>query len=115
MSRAISFFVSGLLLGVLLAGFGFVAYVNQSAGLGAGEGQTVLKLGHSLDTGHPVHVEMEFMGDRLAELSGGSVRLDIYPNVPAIIRCRSGTARAGVLWQPLKTTISAAGFIGSIR
>jgi len=80
MSRAISFFVSGLLLGVLLAGFGFVAYVNQSAGLGASEGQTVLKLGHSLDTGHPVHVAMEFMGDRLAELSGGSVRLDIYPS-----------------------------------
>lgn len=80
MSRAVSFFVSGLLLGVLLAGFGFVAYVNQSAGLSAGEGQTVLKLGHSLDTGHPVHVAMEFMGDRLAELSGGAVRLDIYPS-----------------------------------
>ena len=80
MSRAVSFFVSGLLLGVLLAGFGFVAYVNQSAGLSAGEGQTVLKLGHSLDTGHPVHVAMEFMGDRLAELSGRAVRLDIYPS-----------------------------------
>lgn len=80
MSRAVSFFVSGLLLGVLLAGFVFVAYVNQSAGLSAGEGETVLKLGHSLDTGHPVHVAMEFMGDRLAELSGGAVRLDIYPS-----------------------------------
>ena len=86
MSRAVSFFVSGLLLGVLLAGFGFVAYVNQSAGLSAGEGQTVLKLGHSLDTGHPVHVAMEFMGDRLAELSGGGGAVGYLPEWSAGLR-----------------------------
>jgi tripartite ATP-independent transporter DctP family solute receptor len=40
----------------------------------------VLKLGHGLDTGHPVHRAMEFMKQRLEELSSGSVTIDIYPS-----------------------------------
>lgn len=40
---------------------------------------TVLRLAHSLDTGHPVHQAMVVLGDRLRELSGGSLRVDIYP------------------------------------
>jgi tripartite ATP-independent transporter DctP family solute receptor len=40
----------------------------------------VLKLGHGLDTGHPVHKAMEFMRQRLEELSGGTVTIDIYPS-----------------------------------
>lgn len=42
-------------------------------------GRTVLTLGHGLDTAHPVHIAMEFMAKRLAELSGGTVELHIYP------------------------------------
>ncbi|WP_238750101.1 TRAP transporter substrate-binding protein [Neolewinella maritima] len=41
---------------------------------------TVLHLGHGLDTGHPVHLGMEFMAEALAEKSGGTVTLSIYPN-----------------------------------
>jgi tripartite ATP-independent transporter DctP family solute receptor len=40
----------------------------------------VLKLGHGLDTAHPVHVAMEFMKQRLEELSSGRVTIDIYPS-----------------------------------
>ncbi|MCR9295509.1 MAG: TRAP transporter substrate-binding protein [bacterium] len=40
----------------------------------------VLKLGHSLDPSHPVHEAMQFMAQRLAEKSGGQVRLEIFPN-----------------------------------
>jgi len=40
---------------------------------------TVLKLAHGLDTNHPVHKAMVRMGERLGELSGGSMRIDIYP------------------------------------
>ncbi|MCM8568413.1 TRAP transporter substrate-binding protein [Gramella jeungdoensis] len=40
----------------------------------------IIKLGHGLDTSHPVHKAMLFMGERLAEKSGGSMRIDIYPN-----------------------------------
>lgn len=39
----------------------------------------VLRIGHSLDTAHPVHKAMEHMAAQLAELSQGSLRLDIYP------------------------------------
>ena len=39
----------------------------------------VLKLGHALDTNHPVHKGMEFMKERLEELSDGSVTMNIYP------------------------------------
>ena len=40
---------------------------------------TVLKLAHSLDTGHPVHLGMVFMADRVASYSGGRMRIDVYP------------------------------------
>lgn len=40
----------------------------------------VIKLGHGLDTSHPVHKAMVFMGERLEEKSEGSMRIDIYPN-----------------------------------
>ncbi len=88
--RSLSFFVSGLMLGVLLAtvGFGvFLRWQNTAArdavvagGGDAAKRQLVLKLGHALDTGHPVHVAMERMAARLAELSGGTVSIDIYPS-----------------------------------
>ena len=40
----------------------------------------VLRLGHGLDPSHPVHQAMEYMGDRLSDKSGGTMRLDIYPS-----------------------------------
>jgi tripartite ATP-independent transporter DctP family solute receptor len=40
----------------------------------------VLKLAHALDTEHSVHKGMVFMAERLAEYSGGQMRLDIYPS-----------------------------------
>ena len=43
-------------------------------------GATVLHLGHGLDTGHPVHLGMEYMAERLAEKSDGAVTIAIYPN-----------------------------------
>lgn len=39
----------------------------------------VLKLAHVLDTTHPVHRGMVYMAERLAEKSGGRMRVDIYP------------------------------------
>jgi len=42
--------------------------------------ETVLKLGHGLDPNHPVHRAMEHMQRRVAELSAGRMRIDIYPS-----------------------------------
>ncbi len=40
----------------------------------------VIKLGHGLDTSHPVHKAMVYMGERLREKSEGKMQIDIYPN-----------------------------------
>ncbi len=39
----------------------------------------VIRLAHSLDEGHTVHQAMVFMAERVAEKSGGKLRLEIYP------------------------------------
>ena len=38
-----------------------------------------LKLAHGLETTHPVHIAMEFMGEKLKEKSDGKLQLEIYP------------------------------------
>ncbi len=43
------------------------------------EDVTVLKLGHGLDSTHPVHLAMEYMAERTREYSEGNIRIDIYP------------------------------------
>ena len=61
------------LLAIFLLGLALSTCSDES-------GVTVLHLGHGLDTGHPVHLGMEFMAERLAEKSGGTVTISIYPN-----------------------------------
>ena len=48
-----------------------------------GDGKTkklTLKMGHCLDTGHPVHKAMIFMSEKLKEKSGGTITMDVYPS-----------------------------------
>ncbi|MBT8108910.1 MAG: TRAP transporter substrate-binding protein [Gammaproteobacteria bacterium] len=49
-------------------------------GCGGRDDVVVLKLGHSLDTGHAVHKGMMHMAERLDEISDGHMRIDIYPS-----------------------------------
>jgi len=51
-----------------------------AGGCGLKSDVRVLKLGHSLDTKHSVHIAMEFMATRVDELSDGKLKIDIYPN-----------------------------------
>ena len=78
MNKSASMFLAGLVIGAILSTAGF-AYFLRTQGSGT-LGQTVLKLGHTQDTGHPVHLGMEHMKTRLEELSGGRVTIDIYPS-----------------------------------
>ena len=80
MNKSTSFFVGGILVGALLATGGFSLFLRGQKDLGGTQGQLVLKLGHGLDTAHPVHLAMEFMKERLEELSGGTVTLNIHPS-----------------------------------
>lgn len=43
-------------------------------------GVRTLKLAHSLDVKHPVHLGMLFMGEKLIEKSNGKLNLEIYPS-----------------------------------
>jgi tripartite ATP-independent transporter DctP family solute receptor len=47
---------------------------------GGSDHKKVLKLAHGLDTTHPVHKAMVYMGERLLEKSGGRLSLQIYPS-----------------------------------
>lgn len=42
--------------------------------------QKTIKLAHGLDTSHPVHKAMVFMGQELEKKSEGALKLEIYPN-----------------------------------
>jgi len=50
------------------------------AGCSETQSVRVIKLGHGLDTNHPVHEAMVFMQQRLQEKSAGAMRIDIYPS-----------------------------------
>jgi len=73
-----------LLIVTILAMF---ACILSSCGKKSGDdadsgdsGNTVkLKMGHALDTEHPVHKAMVFMAEKLKEKSDGKVILEIYP------------------------------------
>jgi len=74
-------FWAGLLSGLLVATIGYAVFVNSQNKEGANAGKvTVLKLAHTLDTKHPVHAGMEYMKERLEEISGGKASIEIYPS-----------------------------------
>lgn len=79
-SKAVSFFVLGLLCGLVLAG-GWFAWLGQKEdGGGEGAGYRELTIAHSLPTSHPVHQGLEHLALRAEERSGGRLRIVIFPN-----------------------------------
>jgi tripartite ATP-independent transporter DctP family solute receptor len=76
--KSLSFFFVGICTGLVIAVGGFTWYV-RAHGVGGGQAQKVLKLGHGLDPSHPVHKAMMFMAERLKEKSSGMIDLQVYP------------------------------------
>jgi tripartite ATP-independent transporter DctP family solute receptor len=66
------------LAGLAAAG-GALAGLGGLACAGPGSGARTLTLAHGLDVSHPVHRAMEHLATRLAELSGGALRAEVYP------------------------------------
>ncbi len=58
----------------------FLAASLLLAGCAARQDTTVLRVAHALDTTSPIHHALVHFGDRLAELSGGTLRADVYPS-----------------------------------
>jgi tripartite ATP-independent transporter DctP family solute receptor len=75
--RALSFLTLGFLAGCLLTTAALVPAIRSSRSGGAAS-KLVLKLGHALPPSHAVHIAMEFMAKRLAELSAGTVELQVF-------------------------------------
>jgi TRAP-type C4-dicarboxylate transport system substrate-binding protein len=82
LNRATSFFLLGLLLGCFVATSALVLWqrADRASGGGVVSNKITLRLGHVLDQQHPVHTGMAYMAQRLDEISGGTVRLQIFPN-----------------------------------
>lgn len=82
MRKSVSFGVLGVLT-ALVAGFGAWAWKLDDGGMPGARvvnGVRVLKLAHGLEDTHPVNKALEFMNKRMIELSGGKLRMDLYPN-----------------------------------
>ena len=79
MRKETSFLFVGFVVGCLLTAVTFIGLI-RSGHAGGGGSELVLKLAHGLDQSHPVHLGMVRMAERLAELSGGTVELQIFPN-----------------------------------
>lgn len=55
-------------------------FLNIQVGCKSDHSERALKLAHVLDISHPVHKGMVFMAERLVEISGGLMSVDIYPS-----------------------------------
>jgi tripartite ATP-independent transporter DctP family solute receptor len=76
--KALSFLALGVLLGTVLSTAALVPAIRSARAAPEG-GRIVLKLGHVLPPSHAVHIAMEYMAQRLAELSAGTVELQVFP------------------------------------
>jgi tripartite ATP-independent transporter DctP family solute receptor len=61
--------------GVLLLGL-----ILLAPGCGQKRDVKVIKLAHGLDPQHSVHKGMVYLGEKLAQKSGGTMRVDVYPS-----------------------------------
>jgi tripartite ATP-independent transporter DctP family solute receptor len=77
--KALSYFFVGTAVGIILSTLLFSVFVRQMKNRD-GSDTIVLKLSHGLEPAHPVHKGMVRMSERLRELSGGTVKLEIYPS-----------------------------------
>lgn len=79
MTKLISVFLAGTILGALVAAAGFAFVLREGRSSNPGSNMRLLKLAHSLDPSHPVHKGMLHMKERLEAISGGTMSIEIYP------------------------------------
>lgn len=71
--------VAGILIAAVLGTLVWAGFVRYGESRGASRAR-ILKLGHGLPTEHPVHSAMQFMAERVRELSHGKLEIAIYPS-----------------------------------
>jgi len=82
MKKSSSLFISGLLIGCIVSCLIFAGISrNQLTNNPNGNQHTrVLKFAHGLPTTHPVHLAVVYMNKRLEKISGGKMKLVIFPS-----------------------------------
>ncbi|MEQ9825960.1 MAG: TRAP transporter substrate-binding protein [Puniceicoccaceae bacterium] len=81
MKKPTSYFILGIAIGCIISSLFFAALSrNFHTGEAGARSVQQLKLGHALPTTHPVHAGIEFMAERLKELSGGAMEIIIFPS-----------------------------------
>lgn len=78
--KSASFLIVGLLAGMFLTTGAFAWLAGGGLGPAPGGERLVLKLAHSLPPAAPVHVAMERFAALVAEKSGGTVEVQIFPS-----------------------------------
>ncbi len=73
-------FSSMVISGIKSKAVCFTVLFLTFASCGPIDDTVVLRLGHGLDSSHPVHKGMERMAELVYEKSDGEMRIDIYPN-----------------------------------
>lgn len=73
-------FILGLLLGIIVCCLGF-AWIGQRSKEGmSGSNFKTVTIAHALPVTHPVHKGIEEFGRELASLSGGTMKVNIFPS-----------------------------------
>ena len=72
-------FILGFLLGILLCCLGFSWIGQLDKGNGSGGGVKEVSLAHGLAETHPVHKGIEEFARELSSLSGGTMKVNIFP------------------------------------
>lgn len=78
--KAVSFLIVGLLAGMFLTAGAFAWIAAEGRGTAAEGQRLVLKLAHSLPPAAPVHKAMERFASLVAEKSGSTVEVQIFPS-----------------------------------
>ncbi|MBC2605264.1 TRAP transporter substrate-binding protein [Pelagicoccus albus] len=108
--KSLSFLAVGFFVGILVSSVSF-SFITANRGDSVSSAR-VLKLAHGLDTAHPVHLGMVRMKERLEELSGGTMTIDIYPSgvLGSEVQCIE-QLQGGVLAMTKTSTAAMENFI----
>lgn len=79
MGKNLSICIAGLMVGLFLCTGAFAWHMSRGDSSGKSS-QRVLKMAHTLDASHPVHLAMVHMKESLEAISGNKMSIEIYPS-----------------------------------
>ena len=102
----------GFLISLLASVSLFALSMPHFIGHGSFVDAKVLKLAHSLDQQHPVHKAMVYMAEKLGEKSGGTMKIELFPDgqLGSEVECIE-QVQLGILDITKTSTAALEGFV----